>query len=181
LHLNWHGAKPIAEKIVGRLAAASGRRDIQWKADHQFHRRTLAGGSENRFLSTLRPVTEVVEELEKSHRIGAEEPDGAWNVLTPLTSGDYRFAFDYEFISKPQTCGHKLPGTVVHGNSFTDLWWGLGLHKYFCAIRFTRFTQPVSRLSQAVDAMPEGTKFFIFQFFEPHVLGMVGRMPPSRK
>ena len=60
---------------------------------------------------------------------------------------------------------HVLPGTVLFGNSFSDYYWTLGLHRYFCFIRRAR--NPISRFKSFYETMPAETKYFIFQFYEP--------------
>ena len=73
--------------------------------------------------------------------------------------------FDWEFRSLPELCAARLPGLVLFGNSFSDLYWALGLQRYFCFIRRAR--EPISRFKLFYDTMPAGTKYFIFEYYEP--------------
>jgi hypothetical protein len=73
--------------------------------------------------------------------------------------------FDWEFRSSPELCSQRLPGMVLFGNSFSDMLWDVGLHRYFCFIRRAR--NPISRLKLFYDTIPPGTKYFIFQYYEP--------------
>ncbi len=47
-------------------------------------------------------------------------------------------AFNYFGKSLPELCAARLPGLVLFGNSFSDLYWALGLQRYFCFIRRAR-------------------------------------------
>ena len=73
--------------------------------------------------------------------------------------------FDWEFRSLPELCAARLPGLVLFGNSFSDLYWALGLQRYFCFIRRAR--EPISRFKLFYDTMPAGTKYFILEYYEP--------------
>jgi hypothetical protein len=123
-------------------------------------------GGEGRFLSVLFPADEEVPYLKGAYRIGGDEPDGSWylpdpRVLTVADDGVGR-PFDWEFRSRPELCEQRLPGMVLFGNSFSDLYWALGMHRYFCFIRRAR--NPISRFQAFYDTMPAGTKYFIFQY-----------------
>ena len=97
------------------------------------------------------------------------EPDGHWNVPDPvvLESADAGVGrpFDWEFHSLPELCASRLPGMVLYGNSFSDLYWAVGLQRYFCFIRRAR--EPVSRFKLFYDTMPAGTKYFILEYYVP--------------
>ena len=73
--------------------------------------------------------------------------------------------FDWEFRSLPELCAARLPGMVLYGNSFSDLYWAVGLQHYFCFIRRAR--EPISRFKLFYDTIPAGTKYFILQYYEP--------------
>ena len=101
--------------------------------------------------------------------IGATEPDGHWNVPDPgvIDRADAGIGrtFDWEFRSLPELCPARLPGMVLFGNSFSDLYWALGLQRYFCFIRRAR--DPISRFKLFYDTMPADTKYFIFEYYVP--------------
>lgn len=81
--------------------------------------------------------------------------------------------FDWEFVARPGTCLEKLPGAALFGNSFSDLYWSLGIQNYFCQIRrsrtFTRGIPSAARLADFINDMPPETKYFIFQFVVPYL------------
>ena len=59
----------------------------------------------------------------------------------------------------------------VWGIRSAILYWTVGLHRYFCFIRRSR--TPIGRLPAFVDAIPPGTKYFIFQYLR--------RLPARRR
>jgi SGNH hydrolase-like domain, acetyltransferase AlgX len=181
LHANYRGSISMVRELIRRLAIAAGHPEIAWSEEFQFHDVPWDGGGEARFLATLDPVVEQGKNAENLYRIGNKEPDGHWNVVSPPGTGIYNGSFDYEFVSDPQGCGSKLPATLLFGNSFTDSWWPVGLHKYFCFVRFSRATFPTTRLPAFVETMPSDTKFFVLQFVGPNVFYEAPYVPPDNK
>ena len=88
----------------------------------------------------------------QSTRSARTEPDGHWNIPDPvvLDRADAGIGrpFDWEFRSLPELCAARLPGMVLFGNSFSDLYWALGLQRYFCFIRRAR--DPISRFKSVL-------------------------------
>jgi hypothetical protein len=170
----------IVKEIVERLAKAEGRPEIRWNEKFELKHSAEEGGAEERFLSLLfaRPEHDYPY-FTGTYTVGGSEPDGTWFVPDPRIfdrddDGVGR-PFDYEFRSLPELCPQRLPGMVLFGNSFSDFYWTLGLHRYFCFIR--RVRDPISRLTAFLDTIPAGTKYFIFQYWDPW-LG--ADTPPSR-
>jgi len=117
----------------------------------------------------LKPLTERdYPSLTQSDGIGRDEPDGTWiipdHVALERADDGIGRPFDWEFRSNPELCKQRLPGTVLFGNSFSDLYWSLGLHHYFCFIRRAR--DPMSRFKLFYQTIPPGTKYMIFEFIE---------------
>ena len=110
-----------------------------------------------------------------AYTIGGKESDGEWYLPNPrvLVSADDGIgrSFDWEFRARPELCAQRLPGMVLFGNSFSDFYWALGLQRYFCFIRRAR--TPMSRFAAFFAAMPEGTRYFIFQYYLPFLPDMV--------
>jgi len=171
LHANEVAQLPVVEEIVAQIARAEGRPEIHW--DEKFERaaRKMGYGSDGRALSLLLPVYEYVPYFKGVYTIGGDEPDGYWNVpdRRVFDSADDGVGrpFDWEFRSRPELCKQRLPGMVIFGNSFSDYYWKLGLHRYFCFIRRAR--DPISRFPLFFDTMPEDTKYFIFEYYLPWV------------
>jgi hypothetical protein len=173
IHNNVPGGIPIVKEIVRRVAQEEDR-DIVW--NEPFHRvETESSSSESRFLSVLFPVTERSISVSDPYEIGKPVADGHWVTDDPRRM-DYpvwgKFPiFDFEFISNPELCPQRLPAAAMFGNSFSDIYWALGLQRYFCRLRRAR--DPMERLRAYIDDLPPETKYFIFQFFGPFLPGGV--------
>jgi len=170
LHETEAGALSVVMEIIARIAQAEGRPEIHWQEDFKLAHEIWGPGNEGRFLAPLVSITESDSPyFIGRYTVGKEEPDGSWHVPDPkvldgVDDGRAR-AFDFEFNSRPDLCPQRLPGMVLFGNSFSDPYWTLGLHRYFCASRRAR--NPMSRFKLFYDTIPEGTKYFIFQYYVP--------------
>jgi hypothetical protein len=163
---------PLVKKIVASIAQAENRPDIRWDEKFSLQHGTWNTGSDARFLSVLSSPKEEIPDLDGTYQIGSTEADGNWflpepHILERADDGNGR-PFDWEFRSLPERCAQRLPGMVLFGNSFSDMLWYVGLHRYFCFIRRAR--NPISRLKLFYDTIPPGTKYFIFQYYEPWVV-----------
>ncbi|MGA8400668.1 MAG: hypothetical protein WB697_12320 [Stellaceae bacterium] len=169
MHATEFGQLPVVKEIIARIAHLEGRPEIRWNENLTLTHHDYTGG-EARFLAPLVPIVEKnFPWYQGSYTIGGAEPDGSWylpdpHVLERADDGIGR-PFDWEFKSSPELCPQRLPGMVLFGNSFSDLYWALGLHRYFCFIRRAR--NPISRFKLFYETIPEGTKYFIFEFIFP--------------
>jgi hypothetical protein len=159
----------VVKEIVAQAAQAENRSDVRWDEKLKLSHADVNGGSQARFMALLTLPVEEAPYYVGAHTIGAAEPDGHWNIPDPgvferADAGIGR-PFDWEFRSQPELCASRLPGMVLFGNSFSDLYWALGLQRYFCFIRRAR--EPASRFKLFYDTMPAGTKYFIFEYYAP--------------
>jgi SGNH hydrolase-like domain, acetyltransferase AlgX len=165
----------VVKEIVGQAARAENRLDVRWDEKLQLSHSRTDGGSQARFMALLTSPEEEIPYYAGSYAIGGTEPDGHWNIPDPgvLERADAGVGrpFDWEFRSLPELCAARLPGLALFGNSFSDLYWALGLQRYFCFIRRAR--DPLSRFQSFYDTMPAGTKYFIFEYYEPWLAGEV--------
>ena len=159
----------VVKEIVAQAARAENRFDLRWDEELKLSHSRINGGSQARFMALLTPPEEEAPYYAGSYAIGATEPDGHWTIPDPvvLDRDDPGIGrpFDWEFRSLPELCAARLPGMVLFGNSFSDLYWALGLQRYFCFIRRAR--EPISRFKLFYDTMPASTKYFIFEYYEP--------------
>ena len=169
VHVTEVAQLPVVKEIVARLAQTENRPDVRWDEKFTLRHEQWNHGSWARFMSLLTQPAEEAPYYERGYTIGAKEPDGRWNIPDP---GVFERAdpgigrpFDWEFRSLPELCQARLPGMVLFGNSFSDLYWALGLQRYFCFIRRAR--DPISRFKAFYETMPADTKYFIFQYYEP--------------
>jgi hypothetical protein len=170
IHATHFAQRAVVKEIIARIAHAEGRPDIRWDEKMTLmHLRWRTEGVERNALAVLSPPREDIPVLKGFYYIGGQESDGYWNLPDPkiLDRADDGIGrpFDWEFRSLPELCAARLPGMVLFGNSFSDYYWALGLHRYFCFIRRAR--DPISRFKLFYDTMPADTKYFIFQFYEP--------------
>jgi len=180
IHVALLGSIPIVRAIIERIAALEGRPEIRWNEKFQVNHDYWSGGSEGRFLSLLWPVSESVGSPSPIYEVGRDEPDGRWLVPDRRAIGEVGFdsvqPFDFEYRSRPELCAQRLPGAALFGNSFSDRYWPLGLQRYFCFIRRAR--TPTERLTPFVANLPEGTKYFIFQYLAAYLPGEGPRLKP---
>jgi hypothetical protein len=160
---------PVVKQIIERIAQAEGRSDLRWDEKLAFADRR-AYGIAGMFLALLFPPWEHPPTIVDGYQIGANQTDGDWEVnaradLFERADEGAGRPFDWEFRSRPDLCPQRLPGIVLFGNSMSDGWWPLGFHRYFCFSRRAR--NPISRFKLFYDTMPAGTKYFIFQYYEP--------------
>ncbi len=169
LHANEMGQLPIVKEIIAQIARAEGRPYIGWNEKFERTAEVWGPGGEARFLSPLVPVLETTTYFKGRYVFGEKESDGHWNIPDPSvfnrTDDGSGPPFAWEFHSRAELCNERLPATVILGNSFSDVYWTLGLHRYFCSIRRTRI--PINRLEQSLKTIPDGTKYFIFQYYAP--------------
>jgi alginate O-acetyltransferase complex protein AlgJ len=169
MHVTEVAQIAVVKEIVAQAARAENRLDVRWDEKLKLSHARINGGSQARFMALLTPPEEEMPYYAGSYAIGATEPDGHWNIPDPIVleradAGIGR-PFDWEFRSLPELCASRLPGMVLFGNSYSDLYWALGLQRYFCFIRRAR--DPVSRFKLFYDTMPAGTKYFIFEYYAP--------------
>lgn len=173
IHVTLDGSIPIVRAIVARIAALEGRPDIRWDEKFQVRHDYWPGGSEGRFLSVLWPVSERIASLTPQYEVGRDDSDGHWLVPDQRAISQVGFAsvqpFDFEYRLRPELCAQRLPGAALFGNSFSDRYWPLGLQHYFCFIRRSR--TPSERLTPFLANIPEGTKYFIFQYLAAYLPG----------
>jgi hypothetical protein len=168
LHINEAGDLPVVKEIVSQIARLEGRPQIHWDEKLQRAMVTWGPGSQGRFMSPLVSVREQVPAYGPLYLRGGHEPDGYWTTpeQNPADGMNPERPFDWQFQSNPELCDQRLPATVVYGNSFSDGYWSLGLHKYFCFIR-REGTHPMSHFERVLARMPPDTKYFIFQYYAP--------------
>jgi hypothetical protein len=162
----------VVKEIVAQAARTENRLDVRWDEKLKLRHSRINGGSQARFMALLTPPEEEAPYYASRYAIGAIEPDGHWNIPDPgvLDRADAGIGrpFDWEFRSLPELCAARLPGLVLFGNSYSDLYWALGLQRYFCFIRRAR--DPISRFKLFYDTMPADTKYFILEYYEPWLL-----------
>ncbi|HWG03683.1 MAG TPA: hypothetical protein VG271_01590, partial [Beijerinckiaceae bacterium] len=165
IHPTVLGSMPIVREIVRTIAAKELRSDVVWNENFELKSAAWSGGVENLRLATLNPRPEQITTAGGLYEVGKDNDLGHW-ITDPrrvsLPGGATSPIFDWEFVSRPGTCGSKLPAAALFGDSFSDLYWALGLQNYFCSLRRARTT--IKRLPPYLSDLPEDTRYFIFEF-----------------
>jgi hypothetical protein len=168
VHPTEVGNLPIVKEIVARIASMEGRSDeIRWSEHLTLKHSPQTDVGTARFLALLTPTKELDYPYFDGavYAPGRAEPDGTWTMLDngfERADDGIKRPFDWEFRSNPELCRQRLPGMVLFGSSYSDFYWPLGLHRYFCFVRRSR--TPISRFKLFYDTIPNDTKYFIFQF-----------------
>ena len=141
----------MVKAIVDRIAQDASRPDVRWNENIKLRYADWGSGSEARFLSLVWPISERVPYIASGgYAVGDDEPGGRWNVPDPravdAVGSGAGLPFDFEFRWTPERCAQLLPGMVIFGNSFSDFYWPLGLHRYFCFMRRSRTPTGRSRI-----------------------------------
>lgn len=169
VHATQFAQRAVVKEIVARIAQIEGRPNIHWNEELTLTHLHWRGGVERNLLAVLFPPDNEIPVFEGGYSVGGLEPDGRWTVpdpdFTDRADPGIGRPFDFEYESRPELCPQRLPGTMLFGNSFSDLYWTLGLQRYFCFIRRAR--DPISRFQAFYETMPAETKYFIFQYYEP--------------
>jgi SGNH hydrolase-like domain, acetyltransferase AlgX len=165
IHIGTEGTIPVVKEIVRRVAQLEDR-SISWDETFRWQGVPWAEGSEARFLALSKPASETILAASNFYQVGQPVADGHW-IMNPdptlIYPGAGRYPlFDWEYISNPDLCESRLPVTALFGNSFSDLYWSLGLQRYFCKLRRAR--TPTFRLGPYLEHLPSATKYVIFEY-----------------
>ncbi len=85
---------------------------------------------------------------------------------------------DWSFKSHAGHDSALLPESVLFGNSFSDLYTSAGLHTRFTVLH--RTGSAPERLGPLLMNLPPGTRWFIWQFFEPNLREILSWDVPAR-
>jgi hypothetical protein len=170
MHATEVAQLPIVQEIVARIAQTENRPDVRWNEKFTLRHEQWDHGGWARLMPLLtQSAAEEAPYFSGSYTVGDAESDGRWTIPDPViferADAGIGRPFDFEFRLQPELCASRLPGMVLFGNSFSDLYWALGLQRYFCFVRRAR--DPMSRFKAFYETMPADTKYFIFEYYEP--------------
>ena len=156
-HWNDPAGFLYAEKLVNKLwQIQSGQTGALWDRQLSTVERPYSGGQAN-FLPLLRTPSERGLFLD----VTWELPKGAYTY-----NGPDRF-WNYIYDGANDQRG-RLGGVVVMGDSFFDALHRSGIDSYFSSVHRSG-VQPAG-FSEIFAKIPEGTRFFIFEFIETGIL-----------
>jgi alginate O-acetyltransferase complex protein AlgJ len=181
IHPNLLGGVPVVKEIVRTIAARERRPDVAWNEHFDFKSGSSSTGVENLRLATMHPAAEEVFGASNLYAIGKDNAFGSWRSdprRITYPNGVSAPIFDWEFVSRPGTCDSRLPAAALFGDSFSDLYWSLGIQNYFCSLRRAR--TDMQRLPPYLNDLPPETRYFIFEFASTFLPGQEPRITASR-
>jgi hypothetical protein len=156
-HWNDPAGFLYAEKLVNKLwQVQSGQSGVLWDRQLSIVERPYSGGQAN-FLPLLRAPSERGLFLD----VTWEPPKGAYTYNGP--DGFWNYIYDGTDDERGQ-----LGRVVVMGDSFFDALHRSGIDSYFSSVHRSG-VQP-AEFSRIYTEIPEGTRFFIFEFIETGIL-----------
>src|SRR5262249_20999600 len=130
-----------------------------------------SAGGQASFMSLLRPLPPVPVEYPKRF---IDEND-------PAAEGSFDAApappFEWAYHTRAQHRAHKLPGLVLYGDSFLDQYRPAGVQLYFADV--ARVRENGGNLTETLQKLPDGTRYFVYQFLEPLADLIIERALPA--
>jgi hypothetical protein len=158
IHMLPQGIYCLARIVVDRIAAAENR-PSPWNETFTFqpYSNYTAGGLID-FLAIFSHPTETIYTPSKMYDSKQSLDEGYFE--TDLPPG-YRWIYH----TREADRANKLPKTVLFGNSFSDFYTAAGMFRYFADEYSIR--DSFSNLTDTLEHLPPGTRYFIYQFLEP--------------
>jgi hypothetical protein len=158
-HWNDPAAFRFAEAVVNHLwSIQSGRPGWLWDSELFIEKREYSGGQAN-FLPLLSTPTEQGLFLAPSRIQGG----GNYNYQPGMP---WTFIYD-----GPNEERGKLGGAVIYGDSFFDAMNRSGIETFFSSVHQARDSSV--KIGEIYSHIPEGTRYFIFEFIEVRIFGHV--------
>jgi hypothetical protein len=157
VHSTTYGTILIAKALVNRMAESE-HADWRWDLHLELFPEDTSLGSNMRFLSVFSYRKEEILEPHTRYYYPSNPPPGGIFEKP---------AQPFEVVFHSQTGHPTLPRTVLFGSSFLDRLLLIGAYSYFKDVYRVRGTS--DQIGQALQAIPPGTRYFVFQFWEPHL------------
>jgi hypothetical protein len=158
-HLSSIGNFLVAKEMVKRIALAEGV-EASWDPAIEFAKTKFEVGAYTRYLALFDDVSE--QALFPKIPFNQEKlPAGESVEKSP--------AKPFEIIFHNSNDA-KLPRMVLFGNSFLDWYIALGVYSNFKDVYRARGVS--NEIGPVLGAIPPGTRYFVYQFWEPHFLAL---------
>ncbi|MCU0228449.1 MAG: hypothetical protein MUF01_12495, partial [Bryobacterales bacterium] len=161
---NDPAAFAVAEAVVGQIQQEAGPEFGRWRWPLTIEEKLYSGG-EASFMPLLWPVTETGLFVKKT-----------WPDL-PRTYREKDGPFEFSIIHNV-TDPTLLPGLVVYGDSFFDGIVRSGFVGHFKSVHRARIYH--ATLDQTLEAIPEGTRFFLLQFISTAIPSFSIPLKPAK-
>lgn len=168
LHATTYGTSLVTKEMINRLAEAE-HSDLRWNRHLDLASGNQLFGSNLRFLSIFSNYAEEILEP-RTRYDSSHPPPGEFFEKSPAKPFEVIFHNDADHVT--------LARTVLFGNSFMDRNLQLGAYSFFRDLYRVRGSSDA--IGEALRAIPPGTRNFIFQFWEPHlILLRAAKIPPD--
>jgi SGNH hydrolase-like domain, acetyltransferase AlgX len=159
IHMTPQGPYCFAKLVVDRIAAAE-HRDSPWHLQFTFTPTITYHGGLVDFLSLLSNPSAV--SYRPSKMFDTEHPPAEGYFESDLPPG-----YNWIYRTREPYRDDKLPRSVLFGNSFSDFYLSAGMFLYFDDLY--RGWGTGKELDLVLPSLPVGTRYFIYQFWEPLV------------
>ena len=168
IHMTFPGGVCFAKALIAQIAEDEGRPASPW--DHSFsytEGRSTAGGEAD-FLALLFPISQPT--LDPDHVYGGNDD----RSFSPDPSG----VFEWIYHAPSGASADLLPPVVLFGDSFLDHYSTAGIQSYLSAAYRARNND--QNLSTVLTHLPDGTRYFVFEFLEQWVNAIGNYEIPER-
>ena len=164
LHMTSAGDTCFAREVVERIGIAEGRSPPVWHHHANYLHRFGSDGGLADFLGIFKWPSQPVDYPERYYGWRDTQADGDFAVWPggPIPGGIYEWVWH----AREPFRHTKLPPVVLFGNSFLDFYPFAGFASYFQDVYRGSPSAP-KRLKQTLDQLPDGTRYFVYQFIEP--------------
>ncbi len=162
---DWHwndiGNYEVSRALVDTIARLDGRPVPYWRDPLDVAPGKLYGG-ESRELPLFHPIIEIGPRFLRP-----------WDIPTPTRpmAIDSKIPNYLLATRLPEGVREALPTTVAYGDSFLGQMLRAGMPNYFRVFYLSDVNTPIKTV---LSDLPPGTKYFVYEFFEPRVQIMNG-------
>jgi hypothetical protein len=158
LHMTSEANELIARALLDRIAESEGM-SWRWQPRLAYIPEDYDTGSALRYLSVFTDVSERTTTLKHELRYSPDRPRPGEVVVNPPPE-------PFEFVLHNKGPDARLPPTVLYGSSFLDLFLVYGAYSNFKDLY--RVRHGAGKLEPTLRAIPPGTRYFVYQFWEMH-------------
>jgi hypothetical protein len=162
IHMTFPGGVCFAKALIAQLAEDEGRPASPWDHSFSYTERSSTAGGEADFLALLFPVSQPT--LNPDHIFGGDND--------PSFSPDPSGVFEWIYRAPSSAGANLLPPVVMFGDSFLDHYRTAGIQSYLSAAYRAR--NRGQNLSTVLTHLPDGARYFVFEFRE-HSVNAIGK------
>jgi hypothetical protein len=163
IHPTFPAGVCMARELVRRIARAEGLAESPWDHHFAFTTEMSTNGGQANFMALLDPVSEEHYVDNSPFDVGKATDQGDF-------ARDPSSGAEWEFHTRAPYRASKLPALVLFGDSFLDWYAGAGFFTYFTDVY--RIRDDGSNLTALLADLPQGTRYFVYEFIEPFVEGL---------